>query len=141
MNGASAPGYLLTASKDNFLKLWDLGTQHCVETVVAHRSEIWSFDVDAEEETILTGSGDGEVKAWKIDRVALAAGLTEGEGGKVSSLVPSETLDLSLIGWSIVEEDDSPLWSAPSYFPASGHPNRLPPISTICSRPLSRPLR
>jgi hypothetical protein len=36
---------LLTSSKDTLVKLWDLPTQHCVETLVAHRSEVWSLDV------------------------------------------------------------------------------------------------
>ena len=36
---------LLTGSKDTLVKLWDLTTQHCVETLVAHRSEVWTLDV------------------------------------------------------------------------------------------------
>ncbi|CAG8657132.1 2774_t:CDS:2, partial [Scutellospora calospora] len=40
----SSHGYLLSSSKDTFLKLWDLSTQHCMETIIAHRSEIWDFD-------------------------------------------------------------------------------------------------
>ena len=74
---------LLTTSKDTFMKLWDLSTQHCIQTVVAHRSEIWSLDLDLERDLILTGAAEGELKAWKIDREAISAGLKETEFGEV----------------------------------------------------------
>ena len=63
----SHPGYHVSTARDTHLKLWDLGTQHCVQTVVVGRGEVWSLAVkeDAEEDdergrwVILTGSGDG----------------------------------------------------------------------------------
>ncbi|CAG8625852.1 1091_t:CDS:10, partial [Cetraspora pellucida] len=67
--------YLLSSSKDTLLKLWDLSTQHCMETVVAHRSEIWDFDVSKDETLIVTGSADPEIKLWTIDHDVLAQGL------------------------------------------------------------------
>lgn len=79
----SAPGFLLTSSKDTFLKLWDLSTQHCVQTVVAHRSEVWTLDIDADQKLVFTGSGEGEMKAWKLDHDAMAGGLQETESGEV----------------------------------------------------------
>lgn len=80
---STAPALLLTSSKDTFMKLWDLGTQHCVQTVVAHRSEIWSLAVNQEQNLIFTGSGDGELKAWKINQDIVAEGLKETETGEV----------------------------------------------------------
>ncbi|KAH9940581.1 WD-repeat-containing protein [Amylocystis lapponica] len=79
--------FLLTSSKDTFMKLWDLTTQHCIQTIVAHRSEIWSLDVDNTHELVFTGSGEGEMKAWKIDHEALAQGLRETEAGEVAKLI------------------------------------------------------
>ncbi|TFY59804.1 hypothetical protein EVJ58_g5546 [Rhodofomes roseus] len=86
-SSGTTPGYLLTSSKDTFLKLWDLGTQHCIQTIVAHRSEIWTLDVDSKHELVFTGSGEGELKAWKIDHNALAEGLRETENGEVAKLI------------------------------------------------------
>jgi WD40 repeat protein len=68
------------------MKLWDLSTQHCVQTVVAHRSEIWSLAVDAEQKLVFTGSGEGEMKAWGVDHQAMIAGLHENESGEVCYL-------------------------------------------------------
>ncbi|RPD67061.1 WD40 repeat-like protein [Lentinus tigrinus ALCF2SS1-7] len=85
----TAPGFLLTASKDTFLKLWDLSTQHCIQTVVAHRSEVWTMDLDPEQELVFTGSGEGEMKAWKIDHAALGRGLQETDSGEVTKFIHS----------------------------------------------------
>lgn len=81
---SALPGYLLTSSKDTLLKLWDLGIQHCVETIVAHRSEIWSMTSDpVGRDLVFTGSGDGELKAWRVDYEALVEGIKETKSGEV----------------------------------------------------------
>lgn len=83
-------GYLLTTSKDTFLKLWDLSTQHCVQTVVVGRGEVVSCAVQEDDEAwnILTGSSDGEAKCWRINKAALERGLREGDETLVESLGP-----------------------------------------------------
>ncbi|KAK0468320.1 WD40-repeat-containing domain protein [Desarmillaria tabescens] len=95
-SNASFSGFLLTISKDTFLKFWDLSTQHCVQTVIAHRSDVWSMDLNVNQNLIFTGSGEGELKAWKIDHDALLEGLTETESGEVSKMItPLSSLPLS----------------------------------------------
>ena len=94
------PGYLVSTSKDTYLKLWDLSTQHCVQTVVVGRGEVWSCGIreeyvgSTEEELsgtsgrwiIITGSSDGEAKVWTIDRFQLVKGMAEDAKGEVRSL-------------------------------------------------------
>ncbi|KAF8316849.1 WD-repeat-containing protein [Clavulina sp. PMI_390] len=94
---SAASGYLLTSSKDTLLKLWDLSIQHCVQTVVAHRSEIWSMATDPiGKDLIFTGSGDGELKAWRIDYEALGKGVQETETGELAKMIhPLASLPLS----------------------------------------------
>jgi len=65
------------------VKLWDLSTQHCVQTVVAHRAEVWSLGLNPEEGLLLSGSNEGELKAWKIELGVLADGIKESENGEV----------------------------------------------------------
>ena len=86
-----SPLFLVTCAKDTFVKLWDLTTQHCIQTVVAHRSEVWSLDVDPTGSIILTGSGEGEVKAWKVDQEALGNGIQATPSGEVGQFtrIPS----------------------------------------------------
>jgi len=93
----SHPGFLVSTARDNYLKLWDLSTQHCVQTVVVGRGEVWSLAVMEEEGegdegegaggrwVLLTGSGDGEAKAWSIEKSDLSKGMAENEKGEVSS--------------------------------------------------------
>lgn len=82
------------------MKLWDLGTQHCVQTVVVGRGEVLGCaikeekeDVEADGEggddvrgrwVVVTGSGDGEGKVWTIGKAELAKGLAENANGEVS---------------------------------------------------------
>lgn len=42
---------------------------------------------DNGRDIIFTGSGDGELKAWRIDYDALAAGVQELESGEVRTLL------------------------------------------------------
>ncbi|CAG8521333.1 13198_t:CDS:10, partial [Acaulospora colombiana] len=82
----SSPGYLISSSKDTLLKLWDLGTQHCMETVVAHRNEVWDFDISRDWKMMITGSDDSDMKVWTIDHGVLAKGLgIESEKNEESS--------------------------------------------------------
>lgn len=66
------------------MKLWDLSTQHCIQTVVAHRAEVWSLDLNPEQDLIFTGSNEGDLKIWKLDHSILQDGLKETADGQVS---------------------------------------------------------
>jgi len=94
-SSTSGSGFMVTASKDSFLKVWDLSTQHCIQTTIAHRSEVWSLDINPEKTLIFTGSSEGEMKVWRIDSEALSEGLKENESGEVlillSALYPVST--------------------------------------------------
>ena len=80
---SSSVDFLVTSSKDTLVKLWELSTQHCVQTVVAHPSEVWTLDINPSQELIFTGGGEGELKAWRIDHEALSSGLKETDSGQV----------------------------------------------------------
>lgn len=43
------------------------------------------MDLDLEQDLVFTGSGEGELKAWRIDHEALVQGLRETESGEVRS--------------------------------------------------------
>lgn len=96
----SHAGFLVSTAKDSYLKLWDLSTQHCIQTVVVGRGEVSSLAVQEEEGDedeqgrwiVLTGGGDGEAKAWSIQKSQLAAGMSENANGEVSrNLIPDRS--------------------------------------------------
>ncbi|KAJ9110239.1 hypothetical protein QFC19_001642 [Naganishia cerealis] len=134
------PGFLLTSARDTFLKLWDLATQHCIQTVIAGRGEVTSCavrdDIDADEQAdthaadgeddgakgewaIVTGSSDGEVKCWTISKRALARGLQEDSSGTLQPLLtPLPALPASLLP----KNSTSPITKL------TFHPNRAIPL-------------
>ena len=57
---------LVTSSKDSHLRVWDLTTQHCVQTVVGHRCEVWSLDVDPTGQRLVTGAADAHLRIFRI---------------------------------------------------------------------------
>ena len=60
------PKYLVSSSKDTFIKFWDLNDQFCLDTIVGHRSEVWSFDINPNETKMVTLSNTAEFKVWDI---------------------------------------------------------------------------
>ena len=68
-NGDSAgPGFLLSSGKDSLLKLWDLGSQHCIETHVSQANgECCSMAVSPANDGCITAGNDGELRIWTID--------------------------------------------------------------------------
>ena len=72
------PGFLISTGKDALIKLWDTGSQHCIETHVAQTNgECWSMGVSADQSGIVTAGNDGELKVWSIDLISLGQAATE----------------------------------------------------------------
>ncbi len=63
------------------LKVWDLDTQHCVQTCVGHRSEVWGMDVSPDETRVVTGAADGQIRVWRVSGEGSGAGATARAGG------------------------------------------------------------
>ncbi|KKK18765.1 hypothetical protein ARAM_004303 [Aspergillus rambellii] len=65
-------GFLITTGKDALIKIWDLASQHCIETHVAQSNgECWSLGLAPDQSGCITGGNDGELKAWSIDESAM----------------------------------------------------------------------
>jgi len=66
-------GFLLSTSKDALIKIWDIQSQHCIETHVAQTNgECWSMAVSTDQSEAITAGNDGELKIWSIDLAGLA---------------------------------------------------------------------
>jgi U3 small nucleolar RNA-associated protein 12 len=76
--------FLLSTSKDALIKVWDINTQHCIETHVAQSSgECWAMGVSPDGSACMTAGNDGELKMWSIDLVGLrTAGSSIAEGAE-----------------------------------------------------------
>lgn len=65
-------GFLLTTGKDALIKVWDLASQHCIETHVAQTNgECWALGLSPDQGGCITAGNDGELKVWSIDESAM----------------------------------------------------------------------
>lgn len=77
--------FLMTTSKDSLIRLWDLSSQHCIETHVAQSNgECWSLSIAPAGSGCITSGNDGEIKVWWIDterlgRFVSRVGESEGQ--------------------------------------------------------------
>ena len=76
VNATSSPQYLVSTSKDTLLKVWNLSSHHCVQTIVGHRGEIWCLattfapiSADVASFIAVTGSADDMLRAYKVKDV------------------------------------------------------------------------
>lgn len=77
----SDQAFLLSTSKDALIKIWDVSTQHCIETHVAQTNgECWALGVSPDGSGCITAGNDGELKVWAINSQGLRrAGAAIGE--------------------------------------------------------------
>jgi U3 small nucleolar RNA-associated protein 12 len=65
-------GFLISTGKDALVKLWDISSQHCIETHVAQSNgECWALGVSPDNAGCITAGNDGELKVWAIDLLGL----------------------------------------------------------------------
>ncbi|KAK6465815.1 beta transducin [Scheffersomyces coipomensis] len=63
--------YLLSCSKDGLIKLWELKSQQCIETHLAHSNECWSMGLNGNHDLIITSGNKDQVKVWSLDLKAI----------------------------------------------------------------------
>lgn len=77
--------HLVSTSKDSLLKIWDLTTQTCIDTVIASRAELYSAAVNIEREYLVTGGSDPEMKVWKLNLDVIQARLQSADSSTNSN--------------------------------------------------------
>ncbi|KAJ1789527.1 beta transducin [Coemansia sp. RSA 2167] len=77
---AGAAGYIVSSSKDTLVKLWDLRAQHCVQTLVTHRSEVWALAVSPDARLLVTATSDADLHVWTIAADRLDSVETQEQG-------------------------------------------------------------
>jgi U3 small nucleolar RNA-associated protein 12 len=64
---------LVTSSKDTMLKVWDLRTRRCLQTIVGIRSEVWGMcivrsspDGFTEDQRVVVAAADNQLRIWAV---------------------------------------------------------------------------
>lgn len=84
---------LISCSKDSHIRVWDLGTQHCSQTLVGYRGEVWALALDPTQQRLVTGSADVELQVYEVVRHE-AAELEAGNTAQYETLKSLGTLPL-----------------------------------------------
>ena len=64
--------YLISTSKDSLIKIWDLTSQHCIETHIAQSNgECWGLAMFPDGNGCITSGNNGELKAWALNTAVL----------------------------------------------------------------------
>ena len=80
--------HLVSTSKDALIKIWDIESQHCIETHVAQSNgECWSMGLSQDQSGIITAGNDGELKVWSVDLVGLRKASIAVSGGAQKSFL------------------------------------------------------
>ena len=69
-HGVREPKYLISAGKDHLIKVWDIATQMCVQTIADHRAEVWSLVVNPDQTRVVAGSTNHMLRVYKVDPCA-----------------------------------------------------------------------
>lgn len=57
---------LISGSKDDTIKIWDLNSKKCLTTLKEHTSTVNSVDVSHDGSMLVSGSLDGTIKFWDL---------------------------------------------------------------------------
>ena len=63
---ASAGARLVTCGKDAAVRVWDLDTQHCAQTLAHFGAECWSLDVDPKGARLVVGTADERLHVFSL---------------------------------------------------------------------------
>lgn len=69
----SPAAVIISASKDGLVRVHDIESQHCLQTLVGHHAEIWAMDIDPLQRFIVTGSIDADLRVYRFQSNSTAS--------------------------------------------------------------------
>lgn len=85
------------------VKFWDLDTRHCFKTIVSHRSEVNDLLLLNNEERLLTGCHDNELRVFEI---IIKADEETGDGADIQPNMKKLKINSSGTEENSMDEDD-----------------------------------
>lgn len=58
--------YLVSASADGTLKVWDMTSERQINALVGHADEVWCVAISPDNEIVVSGSRDGSIRLWRL---------------------------------------------------------------------------
>ena len=79
----TASKHLVSCGKDGLVKVWDLDSQHCIQTIMVGTGEAWSLDVNSCHTRVAVGSNDAELRLYRIGPSSLLASDSDSKRDEV----------------------------------------------------------
>lgn len=102
-------GYLFTGSEEGTIKIWNMLSQKCVETLKNKTTRITYLEKNQDNNVLCSGSEKGEITWWKGSPATLQFYSTEAHQGEVTALILEEntlysaSLDRTIKVWNSQE--------------------------------------
>ena len=58
---------VVTGTKSGEMQIFDLSSSTLVETIKAHSGTLWSMHVRSDQQALVTGGADKDIKFWNIE--------------------------------------------------------------------------
>jgi U3 small nucleolar RNA-associated protein 12 len=58
---------VVTGTKSGEIQIFDLSSSTLVETIKAHTATLWSMHIRPDQQALVTGGADKDVKFWNIE--------------------------------------------------------------------------
>lgn len=84
--------YIVSASKDALVKVYDVETQHCVQTIANHRAEVWAMQLDPLRSLLFTGGDGADVWVYSLVGKSDPASSPNNGTDSASASVPVDDL-------------------------------------------------
>jgi U3 small nucleolar RNA-associated protein 12 len=83
---------LISSSKDGCVKVWDVTLQHCCQTLIGFKGEVWSLAVNPDETRVVAGCVDSDLRVYAVRNpdAADAAGAAQGTAAAAAAASDSE---------------------------------------------------
>ncbi|OWF43128.1 uncharacterized protein LOC110460116 [Mizuhopecten yessoensis] len=59
--------FLISASADKTLKIWNMDREQLTRTLTGHADEVWCTAVSQDGEIVVSGSRDGSIRLWRLE--------------------------------------------------------------------------
>ncbi|XP_060080039.1 uncharacterized protein LOC132559438 [Ylistrum balloti] len=59
--------FLVSASADKTLKVWDMDREQLSRTLTGHLDEVWCTAISQDGEIVVSGSRDGSIRLWRLE--------------------------------------------------------------------------
>lgn len=67
LTGNHNTAQVVTGTKSGEMQIFDLSSSTLVETIKAHTATLWSIHVRPDQQALVTGGADKDVKFWNIE--------------------------------------------------------------------------